>query len=273
MRLLRKVCVALTVFWIGARAIAQAGFDSPYYAEAIVTHGVSSGTKIDANDPRPLLQAAWRLGQEYGWIIDYEDPIYGAGDITSRGGRHLVRGGRFTSTVDVSPNSSDHDRDATFQQMIEQYRQSGNPGSFVTRRSAAGRTDISGVQAGGEPPILDTEITLPSKLRSAEDTLSAIYTMAAAKRGVKIIRGGIFDNGLNLARVSVGGDKIAARILMAQVLAQLSPRMWIMNWDPDTKVYHINFLPATVISKDSSGRRVIRQIGARQIDTVPAGTH
>jgi hypothetical protein len=41
----------------------------------IIEHHGTLGT-LSANDPRPLFQAVEAIGQEYGWVIDFEDPPY-----------------------------------------------------------------------------------------------------------------------------------------------------------------------------------------------------
>jgi hypothetical protein len=49
-------------------------YDIPY-----VEHSANSATVV-ANNPRPLWMAVVALRHEYGWLIDYEDPIYRVGD-------------------------------------------------------------------------------------------------------------------------------------------------------------------------------------------------
>src|SRR5580658_7569097 len=52
--------------------------DRPPHERADITH--SAGTaESSANNGRPLVETALALSEEYGWQVDYEDPVYDSG--------------------------------------------------------------------------------------------------------------------------------------------------------------------------------------------------
>lgn len=58
----------LAMFVVGANAqkyLPKAGVS--YSGEDVI---------VSASDPRPLEQAITSVSEKYGWIIDYEDPVY-----------------------------------------------------------------------------------------------------------------------------------------------------------------------------------------------------
>ena len=48
----------------------------PSFMNAAVVQHNGTGATLTANDPRPLMQAVEAISQEYGWIVDFEDPLY-----------------------------------------------------------------------------------------------------------------------------------------------------------------------------------------------------
>jgi hypothetical protein len=46
----------------------------------LITHDGAS-VKVETNDARPLAQAVVASRREYGWLVDYEDPLYSKDDL------------------------------------------------------------------------------------------------------------------------------------------------------------------------------------------------
>ena len=53
----------------------QVQSQSHFMRRAMVEHHAGSATVV-ANDPRPLFQAITAVREEYGWVVDYEEPPY-----------------------------------------------------------------------------------------------------------------------------------------------------------------------------------------------------
>jgi hypothetical protein len=110
-----------------------------FMSAALIQHHETAGT-LTANDPRPLMQAVEAMGQEYGWIVDFEDPQYRSHfdlvddtDPTWRAnhpnakGMVRVSGGLFQSTFPEPSTISENVEEKVLQKLVADYNASGNP--------------------------------------------------------------------------------------------------------------------------------------------------
>src|ERR1700675_3234621 len=111
--------------------------------------------KVKSESPPPPPQAVESLSEEYGWVIDYEDPIYSDAETLDRteplwvashpGGRQrLVAGHRFESEFpEVSKiGFSASEEKSVLQKVVADFNKSGNPGQFTLVDEGAGRFAI-----------------------------------------------------------------------------------------------------------------------------------
>lgn len=61
---------------LGVPSILGQSPNKPSFLPAAVLGHCGATATLTANDPRPLLQAVEGISEEYGWIVDFEDPLY-----------------------------------------------------------------------------------------------------------------------------------------------------------------------------------------------------
>ena len=245
-------------------------------------HGGSA--TVLANDPRPLLQAITAVKEEYGWIVDFEDPPFtshqdlihnadpqwaGAPRANARGVTVLA-GGPFQSDYPEGPDlTSTAAKEAVLQKIITDYNRSGNPGKFRLVDEGGGRYAIVGAQVkdggGGDRPataILDTPISIPSETRSGYQTVRVVVDALSDASGVKVHLGLLADNVLYPSRVTAGGANIRARDLLLQTLNATQYAMdWQLLFDAGGRAYYLSILGASRVIQDPSGERIKVGIG------------
>jgi hypothetical protein len=161
--------------------VAQAPTKPSFMNAANVQHN-GTVTTVTANDPRPLMQAVEAVSQEYGWLVDYEDPPYVShfdlvDDTDPKwreshpNGKSVTRvsGGLFeVSLPEPSSIATGDAAEQVLRALVTGYNSSGNPGKFVVRKEAGGRYTVIGVSRRDETkrdepvkPLLDTLITVP----------------------------------------------------------------------------------------------------------------
>ena len=170
-----------------------------FMPEGVVEHKAGSAT-VAANDPRPLAQAVSAMREEYGWLVDYEDPPYMSDaelvDDTdpqwrashpNAPGVRRVAGGAFKSEYQESAGETTRGgQEAVLRKIVSEYNRSGNPGKFTVRLEEEGRFAVVGLsiknQAGQDQnvtPVLDTLISVPAKQLSAGESIGAAAAVNA----------------------------------------------------------------------------------------------
>lgn len=285
----------MTVLWFLLAAppgqLAQAPISkSSFMNSGVIQHNGAAGT-LTANDPRPLMQAIEAISQDYGWIVDFEDPLYqshfdlvDATDPKWRAshpngkGATRVSGGLFQSSFpEPSSVTSDNAEEQVLQKLVADYNASGNPGKFVVRKETDGRYAVIGVSRKDETgkdetvnALLDTPISIPVQQRDATATLQLIVDTLTANSGVKIYLGtiGLSSDPLQDATLTIGGTNIPARTLLLQALDDVSTTsphfrgifVWNFLFDADTNAYWLRLRTATKTETDTNGRQVVRFI-------------
>jgi membrane protein implicated in regulation of membrane protease activity len=269
-RSLRMILLALAATFLVATYLVwprQSARDerlSKYIKNAQVHRG-NGGTTITANDPRPLAQAVRALSDNKGWTVDYEDPPYQSKydlvDDTAPEWRKAhpnekgvvgVAGGAFHTAFLVNPNdTSIAQEERILDTVVADYNRSGNPGRFIVKNEGDGRFAVVGVKVSGDwgrdqavSPVLDTRVTLRTETRSAHLTVKAILNAVSAEAPVKLVPGMMNPNSTSQAKVTVGGQNIPARELLAQVLSGVEDKMyWHLYYDADDRTYFLHLLP------------------------------
>ena len=258
-----------------------------FMSAAVVKHNAGAGT-LTANDPRPLMQAVEAISQEYGWTVDYEDPLYQSHfdlvDSTDpdwraahpkEKGAMRVAGGLFQSNF--SEPSTENGEEQVLEKLVADYNSSGNPGKFAVRKETEGRYAVVGVsrrdEAGRDQTVnalLDTLITIPVQQRDATATLQLIVDTLAATSGVHVKLGtiGLSSDPLQEATLTIGGANVPARTLLLQALddvSNTSPHFggifdWNFLFDADSDAYWLRLRSATKTVTDANGRQVVQFI-------------
>ncbi len=240
-----------------------------------IQHHGSSAVVFDRS-PRPLLHAVRAVAEEYGWIVDFEDPPYyskvdllddtdadwRAANPNSPGATR-VAGGEFRSEFPELSRLTGGTEQTVLQKVVDDYNATKNPGRFELIKNSDGTFVVVGVQVADElgngettKPILDTQITLPSQTRSGWDTLSAILQAIHAATGKKVAYVGISNNLFINSKMTVGGTDVAARSLLASTVSQLGTPFvlfWNLLYDHDTDMYLLNIEPAFIVQDNLFG--------------------
>ena len=284
-----KRTVLLFLLAVPSVLLAQAPAKPSFMNAAVIQHNGAAGT-LTANDPRPLSQAVEAISQEYGWVVDFDDPLYtshfdlvDATDPTWKASHPnakatRVAGGLFQSNFpEPSSISSGDVEEQVLQKLIADYNASGNPGKFVVRKETEGRYAVIGVsrkdEAGKDETVnalLDTAISIPVQRRDARATLQLVVDTLAASSGVKVYLGtvGLSSDPLQDAELTIGGSNVPARTLLLQALdgiSSTSPHfrgifVWNFLFDADTNGYWLRLRSATETKTDANGRQTVQFI-------------
>ena len=263
-----------------------------YYDAAVIEHKVGSGT-VTANDPRPLMQALAALNEEYGWMVDYEDPPYTSDsdllDVTDDqwrarhpNGRRVTipAGGAFEcSYQEDSTNMRPEGEAAILRKIVAEYNRTSNPGRFALASQGRGRFTVMGLavkeQVGQEQkvmPVLDTHISIPVAKRTTGEAIGLILHELSAKCDSKVGMGGGPINLLINSNVTTGGNDISARQLLLQTLdATGVPLIYTLMYFEDTNTYLLNLAGAARAMRDKYGRKTLAPISVvQQVPTYQA---
>jgi hypothetical protein len=273
MRRLLYVSLGLLVL-LGTLPAQDSNEHHHWLPEGIIeTHGTNATVK--AVSGLPLAQAITAVREEYGWVVDYEDPPYQSSyDLVERGDpgkrRMVARGGAFQSTYPVMPDmwSSPAVERKVLEKIVSDYNQSGMPGNFFVRQQSDGSFAIIGdsiTSANGSkqpvPAILDTPVTIPAMPRNLYETLKLIGDALTLKTRTKVTALAYSANFAMQSMVSVGGTNVSVRSLLIQTAKQLPvATVWDLYYDPGTPMYFLNF--------GAAGRAEYNVFGQRRLVTI-----
>lgn len=258
---------------IACAVAALAQENPPHYMDRAEILRHQSSATVQADSARPLLQAVTAVREEYGWVVDYEDPPYsGTFDLTpdasiSRQGKRVFMvpsGGAFSSTYAEAPDmwSSTGEQFQVLEKILSDYNATRNPGKFVLREQVDGSYAVVGDaienSAGGQipvRPILDTPISLPRTTRSAAATVDLIQDALTKASGI-VVGAGIGPlNVLSQSQVTVGGNNVPARDLLLEAIDQIKSVKLVWELLGDSRSFYLNLLPAERAHYDVFGRR------------------
>lgn len=265
-------CVVLVIAAIGAPLYAQIQGSTAGLPQAHIDHGVGHAT-LTAIDARPLDKAVTAIRQEYGWLIDYEDPVYSDGDLTQLGpgdwkspfphrpGLRRPAGGKFTTTYPERPIEAMNDEQAMEQvlaQTVRDYAQSGNPGKFTLLHTAHGRYDLVGGN-GNVTAVLDTPVSIAARGEPAFDFLTQMLTAVQIQTGHTIGLGLVPTNLLTQCTINQSFSNTSARwIILATVQACSNDLVWQFLYDANQDTFLLNIDAAVIVYRDAAG---VRKLG------------
>jgi hypothetical protein len=236
---------------------------------------IGTVVRINADGPQPLLRALEALEEEYGWVVDYEDPQLPdpSGEATNPGSvpqrRHanaqVVGAESFTvefksgATPDSVP-----DEDAVLAAVVDAYNEANGDVQFelriAKRQEAAKQEDkrfaVVGVAVRGphdvvlsQTPILDLPITLARERRSAEQTITLICEKVSEQSKIPVtpmlagnfLSGKVLSGNRERGTIAVGGNEAPARTLLSLTLASMKGRPhWRLLYETRSKSYQLN---------------------------------
>jgi len=268
--------------YVSASGICQT-ISSPagsFWTAAHVTH-LGENASVSSLDPRPLWMAIDSVGREYGWVIDYEDPIYDIKTETSvysdprwesiHPGKipRLPSGNSFASTyTEVTQPPSSNATSSVLNKIISDYNTTVNPGTFLVRAEEVGRFSVVGYSrssGSGQASILDHHVNLPHIEQNGLEALISLTQEISAVTGAKVVLGALPYNLLLPNKVDIGGTNIPARTQLMQIAdSGNTPLIWDLLFDLNDNCYYLSLAPAlkrkgttgtptsfTVLKKDS----------------------
>ena len=285
---MRRIAL-LFVLCMPSVLVAQVPANPSFMNSGVIAHQGTTAT-LTASDPRPLMQTITTITQEYGWIVDYEDPPYRSQfdlvddtDPTWRANHPTAKGvvrvsGALFQTNFPEPSTvtGNNGEEQVLQKLVADYNSSGNPGKFTVRKEAEGRFAVIGVSRRDDSgkdelvnALLDTAISIPIQQRDATSTLQLIVDTLASTTGVKVYLGtiGLSSDPLQGIELAVGGTNVPARTLLLQTLDGISNSkffrgvlVWNFLFDADRNGYDLRLRTATKAETDAYGRQVVRFI-------------
>lgn len=277
MRGINLVASAFIVWSVSFHAQETPQHDS-VMVRARVQHGGTSATVL-AHQARPLHSAISAVAEEYGWLVEFEDPPYRSRydlvddtDPQWRANHPLdksvtrIAGEAFQSQYEEGPDlTTDLGEERVLTKIVSDYNASGNPGRFFVRRESESRYAVIGQSVKDDndrdqevPAILDTPVSVASQTRGAIETVELILNALSAKTGQKVALMSYPANIFRPAQVTIGGTDVTARQLLLQTLDQASDRytmMWSLLFGSDENTYFLNVTVRSQVKTDPNGRQ------------------
>jgi len=258
-----KIVAALIACAINFIAFGQSvpGDSQAYKLHATIGNTQDGKLSIEASSPRPLEQAITALRRQFGWTVDYEDPIYEYSQIKL--GYQLkprLLGGQFKANISMPVNNSPDVKSSTLSELIQQFNQQSETKFHLLQESAT-RFDIV-PDIAGQKPILDTTIKIDDSARTIGDTVNIILSEISKQKGIPIIRGGLIDNDLENTRISLKHTAaVPARQLLNEALNKArTQKVWVLAFEPADNCFYLGIETSVKAEKLPSGQMIVHPI-------------
>jgi hypothetical protein len=259
---------------IAAGAASQVAPAPDFWGKGSVQMKAGRGF-VQAYHPHALAQALDAIGGAFGWVLDYEEPLWGGPDLVEDTDPALrsahpndrfrrEAGGYFRADFTIEPDMGpgSHGEERVLEQPVADYAASGNPGRFKVEREIDNRYAIVGVGAKDDnghdrdfTPVLDAMISLSKQERNMRDTISLIAQLVSQKSGYLVLPGGGDANLEIRTMATIGGDERPAREFLAQLLSAAPVQMeWRVKREPDWRggLFFLNLQAATHQNTDGA---------------------
>ena len=262
------ILLTIVLSWSPARGFSQAARSTSHIKKPLI-YQIASVVHINAEGERPLLRALDALQEKYGWIVDYEDPIYAAEMTTNAPNlpsrrhameRNFMRQG-FSVEFTVGPTTeSPPDENSVLTTVVNSYNESNTAAQFELRNESdhqsdnenskppEPRFDVVGISGGegsgqtqGHQPILSVPITLSKEPRAAQRTIALICEQVSAQSKIPVTVGTIDGNVAARKQVVVGGTDVPARALLVSTVTSMGDQLsWRLLYDATGKKYELS---------------------------------
>lgn len=270
-----------------------AGNPSQYMKYGEVRH-LDGSAVVVANDHHPLRQAIEALREEYGWVVDYEDPRFHSdldfiettepawrASHPNQRGWWLLAGGAFRTEFAEPPNAATSlaEEEKILSKVVADYNHSENPGKYRVVKREGGRLAVIGEyvkdDTGREEysaPILDTPISLATATRSGPQAVSDILEELSKTAGIKVAWIFWGNPPLMGSTVTLGGENVRARDFLLKVLnSKGRPLMLELVFTPVFNEYDLVIQVASLTKLDRDGNRRTEAIDALPPRKAPLG--
>lgn len=272
----RVVFGLLFLSFFAATLCGQNPAQDDYWNTFKVEHGSGTAT-VTAENGRPLWMALNALKKEYGWAINYEEPVYSEAETAPAhnvvwDSKHPERPSRapaghsFSATYPEDRNTpaSRQQEVAIVNNVVASYNRTQNPGTFRLTVLGNGEIDVIGQSRGAgaeSPSILDTSITLSPGATSAAKALSNLVQALSSSSGVPVKLGVVPFNVLAQAQVQLPAGSASARSVLEAIATSGTVVMdWDLLYDWNSNSYFLSLEPQSKLATDRMGNRVIRWV-------------
>ena len=253
----RTGLIALTPILLAASLLqAQFGNTPTHWEHSKVEHDSQRArTTLTSLDARPLDQTIEALREEYGWLLDYEDPVYAKTSLTEvtdqdfppgvlrTPGLRKPAGKSFVTTYSEQADmQTDQARSSVLQQVVADYGRSGNPGKFSVIETEPSRFAIVGSD-DSSPPVLDTVVSVNVAGKSAYTALSEVLDQVHAKTGHGADLGWVPTNVLIRCIADPKVSEGSARTVLLSILNSCGRAFeWRFLYDANTDGHLLNLV-------------------------------
>jgi len=198
----------------------------------------SDGTlSITVHSYYPVRDILVRLGQEYGWSINYEDPIYPASDtvdvsVSSWRRDHPGERGFYVPKWEDAfsvhlPAAGEHVGSpfGILQGIVNEYNRSHESVKFRIQALSHSRFRVTGRPSGGRGIFDATSVAVNRQPTQGTQELARIINSCSAETGLTIVLGIAPMNALNHAIIAGGIGKLDCGSAINRVIAQVSPEL------------------------------------------------
>jgi hypothetical protein len=219
----------------------------------------SSGedTVVTVQGARPLSLALTAISEQFGWGVDYEDPVYSpaeTGDAAvpewksqhpGEQGLLVPSGEKFVGNLGkIDMNKPDERR--TLDNLIRVYNQSLNSGYFRLIETPFHRWVVSGWSRTVKTPtgILDGMMQPGPDRQVASEALQKLAMQCGSSGGVPIELGLIPNNALSQQAVDGYNEDLSCRDQLGRIIKAISPSMiYDLFYDIGSKSYYLSIVP------------------------------
>lgn len=242
-----------------------------FWTAGAIRHAKGSAT-ITSSDPRPLWMAMNALEREYGWAIDFDDPLWG---ITETAAQHnpqweslhhgtqsrLPSGTQFQSTFAEDPTGI-HSPIAVIRAIVDDYNKSGNPGRFEVHALPSGHIEVIGYSQESAHSTLDllaTQVSLPARNSVGRlEALNDLVNALSSASGIKVVFGVLPFNLLGRNQIAIPQGPTSARDILTLITDSGDVQlMWDLLYDFDSQSYFLSLRPRILIETDAIGNNII----------------
>jgi hypothetical protein len=231
-------------------------------------------TDLQSNQPRPMDATVTALVNEFGWLVDYEDPPYSKNssdvvDMTDPTWQRThphdrffgLKGGSFLTHLAPTETASEAVPVKTVERIVSEYDQSSLPGRFIVRTGERGRIAVVGVATRNAsdayeqtPVLLDTPIVLTPLTTDLLDALSTITAALTSISGHRVVVGTSPINLFNQVQCVLPSEKLVSRVAIGQMLDSAPVKLvYSLLYDPNDDLYVLNVTVVTRVSVTAHG--------------------
>lgn len=220
--------------------------------DAKVSNAADGTLVVTARSLRPVWQTLESVRRRYGWIVDYEDPIYPSQQITTHmDGRAILVGGVFEAHIHEPIDNSPAEQQRVLKEVVDQYNAQSSV-KFSLRKVSNTRFDI----APATGSLLDKPVQIDDRTRSLREEVDEVLSSLTRTTGTTANQGGLIDNAMEQNEVSLKHTKLVpARQLLNEILDHAPvQKVWVFTYEPNGGSVGLGIQTAEKAVTDANGK-------------------